>query len=163
METIEIPGIYSTIYTDPVKQDCLQKEVIIPGEPGKQIRIEELSLFLQVTKADIVGTAWVTANGEEVARWMEDKTTYQPKTVTLSALAAEGEPVSLKWYILTSDKRYRARMAKLTFSYSLVDIPEPIEDTQAVVWVAGITKTQAEELVTALKVDYPGIEAYIKI
>jgi len=163
MGKVEVPWIFSTIYTDPSKNDCLQKEAIIRGEPGKQIRLEELGLNLQVTKAGITGTVWVTANGEEVARWTENKTTYQPKSALLSALASDGEDVLLRWYIKTSDRLYRSRMTALTYTYSLIDIPDPVPDSQAVVWVAGVTKTQAEELVTALKVDYPGIEAYIKI
>ena len=44
MTQINIPNTYSTIYTDPAKQDCKQKEVSIEGVAGKQIKLEEVAL-----------------------------------------------------------------------------------------------------------------------
>mgnify|MGYP000850255513 FL=1 len=166
MVKVVVAGIYSTIYTDPVASDCLQKEVIINGVPGKRIRLDELSLNLQVTKSGILGTVWVTANGEEVARWTETNTKYQPKNSALNAISADGESVTLRWYLTTSNKSYRSRMANLTYSYSIIPASPPVvgvPDSQAVVWVSGITKTQAEELVSELRTDYKDIEVYIKM
>jgi hypothetical protein len=57
-------------------------------------------------------------------------------------------------------------MANLTYSYSIIPASPPVvgvPDSQAVVWVSGITKTQAEELVSELRTDYKDIEVYIKM
>jgi hypothetical protein len=52
-------------------------------------------------------------------------------------------------------------MTNLSYTYSLVDVID--KSTPTVLWIQGITKTQADELVSKLKTDYPGIEAYLKI
>jgi len=162
MGKISINGTYSTIYTDPDIQDCLQTSVTVKGQAGKQIQLESIGLDLQVTKAGIAGTVWVTANGTKVAEWTDNKKDYQSKTAYSNLTFKDGEKLVLKMYIKTGDAGSRARMTNLTYTYSLVDAPKSGEGP-AVVWVQGITKTQADELVTKLKTDYPGIEAYAKI
>lgn len=162
MGKISIDGTYSTIYTDPDKQDCLQTSVTVKGQAGKQITLEGLGLDLQVTKAGIAGIAWVTANGTKVAEWTGDKKDYQSKTASQNLTFKDGEKLVLKIYIKTLDAGSRARMTNLTYTYSLADVPKSDESSSAVL-IKGITKTQADELVTKLKTDYPGIEAYTNV
>jgi hypothetical protein len=162
MGKVLITGTFSTIYTDPDKQDCKQVSITVPGQAGKQIKLEGISLDLQVTKAGITGTVWITANGVKVAEFIEKGLEYLPKTATPNLLLKDSESLVLDWYIKTANESSRARMTKLFYNYSFVDVPKN-DETPAVLWVQGITKTQADELITNLKKAYPNIEAYVKI
>ncbi|HEY3389722.1 MAG TPA: hypothetical protein VGK38_09140 [Prolixibacteraceae bacterium] len=162
MGKVPIAGIFSTIYTDPEKQDCKQASVTIKGQTGKQIKLEGLGLDLQVTKAGIEGTSWITANGVQAASWSEKDTKYQPKTEAPNLLLKDGENLLLNFYIRTVNESSRARMTNLSYTYSLVDVLID-NKTPAAVWIPGITKTQADEIVKKLKTDYPEIGVYIQI
>jgi hypothetical protein len=162
MGKVPIAGIFSTIYTDPEKQDCKQASVTVKGQTGKQIKLDGLGLDLQVTKAGIEGTAWITANGVQVASWSEKDIKYQPKTEAPNLILKDGENLLLNFYIKTADASVRARMTNLSYTYSLVDV-QVNSEAPAVVWIPKITKTQADEIVKNLKTDYPEIGVYIQI
>ncbi|MFA6335886.1 MAG: hypothetical protein WCX48_10135 [Bacteroidales bacterium] len=166
MTQINIPNTYSTIYTDPAKQDCKQKEVSIEGVDGKQIQIEQVALNLMVVKSGIVGTVWVTIQypgglETKIAEWTETKTTYQAKTFASGVIIPAGLDVILRFYLTTSNKAYRSRMSGLNYTYSLVDVPiilepdVPIVDTPgentSVIYIKCVLESGASEQIEKIK------------
>lgn len=132
MTKIEYPDVCSTIYTDPAKQDCKQREYIIQGVAGKQIYLEQVALSLMVVKSGIIGTAWVTVQypgGQEtkIAEWTETRTTYQKKSFSPGVSVPAGISLTLRYYLTTSNSAYRSRMNSLNYTYSLVEVPVIVE------------------------------------
>lgn len=166
MTKMDIAGVYSTIYTDPTKQDCKQKEVSIEGVSGKQIQLEQVALTLMVTKAGIVGTAWVTVEyfgvkETKIAEWAETKTTYQAKSFIPGVVVPAGLGITIRFYLTTTDKAYRSRMSLLTYTYSLVDVPVIVEpeipivgtpvDVPAIVYIKFPSKKEADARIEKIK------------
>jgi len=137
MVKIVIPNIYTTPYTVCDKSYCVQKEVTIPGEPGRQITVDELTLSLCVAAKGATATAWVTTevNGVVVvlADWTEVEINYMPKSATPGFIAKDGESVVLKWNLKTSNSAIRAKMKDLTYSYTVKDIVEEVAECLVVV------------------------------
>jgi hypothetical protein len=148
-------NIYSTPYTDCSKRDCRQAEVIIVGQEGKQIQIDQLSLSLCVAASKVTATAWIniTVDGieKQLASWTETKTAYQSKSENPAYLAPAGVSVMLSWRLKTTNSATRAKMRYLKYGYSYVDVPaeepEPEEtDVLASVQVSCPSVEDAEAL-----------------
>ena len=126
MVTITIPNIYTTLYVQCDKSYCMQKEVTIPGEPGKQIVLDELSLSLGVAAQGATATSWITTDISGVTavltNWTEVGVGYFPQTATPGFVGKEGESVTLKWNLKTSNSTIRAKMKGLTYSYRVKDV-----------------------------------------
>jgi len=138
MPKMDIPNTYSTIYTDPTKQDCKQAESIIQGIAGKQIQLEQIALSLMVTKSGITGTAWVTVEyfgvkETKITEFTETKTSYQAKSFIPGVVVPTGLGITLRFYLTTTDKAYRSRMTGLNYTYSLVDVPVIVEPDTPIV------------------------------
>lgn len=137
MVKIVIPNIYTTPYTVCDKSYCVQKEVTIPGEPGKQITVDELNLSLCVAAKGATATAWVTTdvNGVAVvlATWTEVEIDYKPKSATPGFIAKDGESVVLKWNLKTSASTTRAKMKDLNYSYTVKEVVDEIPECLVVV------------------------------
>lgn len=152
MVTIVIPNIYTTPYTTCSGDYCVQKTVIIPGEPGKKIKIDALALSMCIAATGATATAWVTTDISGVtaviANWTETGTAYKPKSATPGFIAEEGKDVVLKWNLKTSDATKRAKMKDLTYTYT-VTAPEPI-DAECLVVIECETQEEADALATSL-------------
>lgn len=166
MTQINIPNTYSTIYTDPAKQDCKQKEVSIEGVAGKQIKLEEVALSLMVVKSGVIGTVWVTIQypgglETKIAEWTETRVSYQAKSFSPGVNIPAGLDVILRYYLTTSNKAYRSRMSGLNYTYSLVDVPiilepdVPIVDTPgentSVIYIKCVLESGASEQIEKIK------------
>ena len=90
---------------------------------------------MNVAKAGVTGTVTVVAEVDGVyttlATFEETNTLYTSKSVKVDFLAEAGKSVTLRWYIKSSDKKNRARMKLLSYSYNIVDAPEkpPVQKT----------------------------------
>ena len=129
METItDAKYTYTTLAPDFGHADSLQKTEVIEGQPSKQIKIEELSCSMNVAKAGVTGTVIVVAEVDGVyttlATFEETNTLYTSKSKKVDFFVEAGKSVTLRWYIKSSDKKNRARMKLLSYSYNIVDAPE---------------------------------------
>ncbi|MDD3957142.1 MAG: hypothetical protein PHG77_12300 [Proteiniphilum sp.] len=173
METItDTKYVYTTLASGFDHADSLQKTAVIEGHEGKQIKIEELSCSMNVAKAGVTGTVTVVAEVDGVyttlATFEEINTLYTSKSVKVDFLAEAGKSVTLRWYIKSSDKKNRARMKLLSYSYNIVDAPEkpPVKKTNdCLVVVECESENAANLLVEALRGSgylERGAEIYIK-
>lgn len=137
MVKITIPNIYTTLYTQCDKSYCVQKEVTIPGEPGKQIIIDELTLSMCVAAKGATATAWVTSDISGVsavlANFTETEIAYTPKLAVPGFIGKEGESVVLKCNLKTSTSAIRAKMKALTYSYTVKEVLEEVAECLVVI------------------------------
>lgn len=136
METItDAKYTYTTLAPDFGHADSLQKTEVIEGQPSKQIKIEELSCSMNVAKAGVIGNVIIVAEVDGVyttlATFEETNTLYTSKSKKVDFFVEAGKSVTLRWYIKSSDKKNRARMKLLSYSYNIVDAPEkpPVQKT----------------------------------
>lgn len=159
METItDAKYTYTTLAPDFGHADSLQKTEVIEGQPSKQIKIEELSCSMNVAKAGVTGTVTVVAEVDGVyttlATFEETNTLYTSKSKKVDFFVEAGKSVTLRWYIKSSDKKNRARMKLLSYSYNIVDAPEkpPVQKTNdCLVVVECESESAANLLVEALR------------
>lgn len=159
METItDAKYTYTTIVTDFDHVDSLQKTTVIKGQHNKQIKIEELSCSMNVAKAGVIGNVIVVAEVDGVyttlATFEETNTLYTSKSKKVDFFVEAGKSVTLRWYIKTSDKKNRARMKLLSYSYSILDASEmpPVQKTNdCLVVVECESENAANLLVEALR------------
>ncbi len=159
METItDAKYTYTTLAPDFGHADSLQKTAVIEGQPGKQIKIEELSCSMNVAKAGVIGNVIIVAEVDGVyttlATFEETNTLYTSKSKKVDFFVEAGKSVTLRWYIKSSDKKNRARMKLLSYSYNIVDAPEkpPVQKTNdCLVVVECESESAANLLVEALR------------
>jgi hypothetical protein len=127
--------------------------MLIPGTPGKQIRIDELTLSMFSMSTNATGTVWVTANVNgvitELARWTENSTTSKPKSATPEFIAEAGADVTLEWRLLTSNSTIRVKINEITYTYSMIEEIK-VEVPQCLVVTECKTEEEAEALANTL-------------
>lgn len=123
MVKLNIPNVFTTPYTQCDKSYCVQKEIVIPGEPGKQTLLDELALSMCVAAKGATATAWVSTEIAGVpvvlATWTEFDILFTPKTATPGMVGKLGENIVLKWNLKTSNSAIRAKMKDLAYSYTI--------------------------------------------
>lgn len=159
METItDTKYVYTTLASGFDHADSLQKTAVIEGHEGKQIKIEELSCSMNVAKAGVIGNVIIVAEVDGVyttlATFEETNTLYTSKSKKVDFFVEAGKSVTLRWYIKSSDKKNRARMKLLSYSYNIVDAPEkpPVQKTNdCLVVVECESESAANLLIEALR------------
>lgn len=130
----------------------LQKTETIPGQAGKQIKIENISAQMNVSSPGTRGTAVITAeiSGEvsTLTTWYDENTIFNPHEEVLSFLGEAGKDITLRWNLLTSDPTIRSRIKLISYTYSYVDVEDP---TPCIVTVKFPSKLQAQEFASTLK------------
>lgn len=162
--------VYSSIYDkcDAKKENCRMKLVTVAGEYGKKISIQELSLSDSIAALGANGTATVTAQaggGEEklLATFTSSSTKYTEKKQVVDYTAEAGKSVILRWYLITSDPKVRARIKFCSYTYSMLssgDSEDP--KTGACLLIPCASETDANALKDAIKNEVPYIDIYIK-
>jgi hypothetical protein len=152
MVKITIPNIYTTAYTTCTNNYCVQKEVVIPGEAGKQIQLDELTLSLCVAVKGATATGWVTTDVNGVtavlATWTETEIVYTPKSATPGFTAPEGQDLILKWNLKTSNSTSRAKMKDLTYTYTPKEVA--VEDSECLVVIECESIEEADAVAESL-------------
>lgn len=130
----------------------IQKIETIPGQAGKQIKIEGISAQMNVSSPGARGTAVITAeaSGEikTLATWYDDNTIFTSHEEVLSYLGEAGKDATIRWNLLTSDPAVRSRIKLISYTYSYVEIEDK---TPCIVTVRFPSKAKAQEFASALK------------
>ncbi len=140
------------------------------GEPGKKIRITEVSLSDSVASLGAIGTATITAqagNGDEkvLATFESSTLDYKEKTETVNFETDAGQYVILRWYLRTSDPRIRVRIRYCSYTYVLDSLGDPGTSKQkinAYLLIPCATETDANSIKDIIKNKIPEIEIYLK-
>ena len=144
MVKISIPKIFSSISQNGDDVGCVMTSVTIPGEVGKQITIDELTLNQFTMSSKATGTSWVTADVDgvitELARWTEAKTDATPKGATTSLTAGIGKSVKLTWRLITSSSAIRVKIKDVTYSYTVKS-----EENKVAQWLVVVECSSQEE------------------
>lgn len=111
--------------------------VIIKGQAGKKIRIEEVSLQLTAGKEGITNSTTVLINGTAYAAWNYKLAKYS-EVLTYNKypyVVDEGKDAILTWSVKTDNTKYPAKMKMASYTYSYVDVagtPDtPSEETKS--------------------------------
>lgn len=173
MSTVTDSGVYTSKYLtcNDTTRNCLKKTVTIPGEAGKQIKVEEFGIQILNEKAGVNSTATISieSGGKEtkVAAWMYSKAEFLPKTYKFSYLAAVGADVIIRLYLKTANAAYQARVKDFSYTYSFEgeaeelseeesdtepeESEEPEEDTPTLIVISCTSESEAEALLETLK------------
>lgn len=129
------------------------KTVTIPGEEGKQIKVEAVSLQLYSGKSTIINNTVVAINGEPWAAWNWDDAGYSnSKTYdTYPYLIDAGKDAVITWVMKTSDKRYAAKIKNVAYTYSYVDVAAPEEPGKGGKYLVEIECTSEDEAKVAVE------------
>ncbi len=120
MPTITDPEVYQTAGTKVVKT------VTIPGQPGKQIKIEAwtASIANKTKGVRTTLTTYMKYSGKRfaVAGWGATTTEYTPRSYNKYSYTADaGEDVILQWELKTDKSTSVALMKDAAYAYSYVD------------------------------------------
>ena len=146
--------------TDPAGK--IVKTVPIPGQDGKQIKIEEVSLQLASGKKGIVNNTLVSINGTEYAAWIWKDAKYSDikKYNNYPHFVDAGKDAVITWEVGTGNKQYTAKIKNLSYTYLYVDAKPVVEKPRRMVVAYCESQEEAEALVKKISGD--GVEVYIK-
>jgi hypothetical protein len=152
MVKVAVPNTFSTIYNKCDGDKCLMKMIKIPGEPGKKIKVDVLTLNMFSMSENATGTSWVTAECDgtvtEISRWTENSTASTPKSATPEYSGSIGKDVTLQWRLLTSNAAIRVKIKDITYTYTLIE--DTVNVPQYLVVVECETQEEADALVANL-------------
>lgn len=138
-----------------------KKPVTIPGQKGKQIKIEAVSLQLASGKDGIANTTTISVNGTPYAAWKYMSAKYSD-TLTYDKypfIVGEGENAVLSWDVASKNKKYPAKMKTASYTYLYVGgAPDtPIEENDEFI-IIKCKKSETSELIPKIKDIAPGSE-----
>jgi len=129
MVTVTDPEVYQTL------GEKVVKTVTIPGQTGKQIKVESwgISLANKTKGVKTTATTYMKYSDKKfaVAGWGADDTDYTSSTYDKYSYSGDiGKDVILQWKLKTENSKSAALMKNASVTYSYVDVKEnPDEET----------------------------------
>ena len=128
MVTVTDPEVYRTL------GEKVVKTLAIPGQAGKQIKVESwgISLANKTKGVKTTATTYMKYSDKKfaVAGWGADDTDYTSSTYDKYSYSGDtGKDVILQWELKTENSKSAALMKNASVTYSYVDVGEtPVEE-----------------------------------